>query len=96
MPSNMDDLFDLEPGMDRDLSEREERCQKAIKAVSKAIGMRLFIVALLIWVVLRTRLEIWVIGLMLLVMLINITGILPLYGELKKRREEWKHLLEEE
>ena len=38
----------------------------------------------------------WTVGLMLLVMLLNLTGILPLTAELKKRRQEWKALLEEE
>jgi len=37
-----------------------------------------------------------VIGLMLLVLVINLTGTLPLITELKKRRAEWKNLLEEE
>ena len=96
MPDNMDDLFDLEPGEDRDLLEREERCQKAMKAVTKAIFMRLVICCLLVWIVFQTTMEIWVVGLMVLVLLINASGILPLATELKKRRAEWKALLEEE
>ncbi len=96
MPSNMDDLFNLEPNAEGDLPEREERCQKAMRAVTKAIFMRLVICGLLIWVVLHTTAELWVAGLMLLVLLINATGILPLFAELKKRRAEWKCLLEEE
>ena len=96
MPSNVDDLFDLEPGENRDLLEREERCQKAMKAVAKAIVMRLVICGLLIWIFFRTSMELWVTGLLLLVLLINFSGILPLAAELKKRRQEWKQLLEEE
>ena len=96
MPDNMDDLFDLEPGEDRDLLEREERCQKAMKAVTKAIFMRLVICCLLVWIVFQTTMEIWAVGLMVLVLLINASGILPLATELKKRRAEWKALLEEE
>ena len=92
----MDDLFDMKPGEERDLLEREERCQKALRAVTKAIFMRLVICVLLIWVVLKTAMELWVTGLMLLVLLINVTGTLPLVAELKKRRQEWKALLEEE
>lgn len=88
--------LNLEPVEERDLLEREERCRKAIKVVSKAIAMRLLICGLLIWVVFRTDLAFWTIGLMLFVMVINITGILPLAAELKKRRQEWKELLEEE
>jgi len=97
LPSNMDnDFIDLEPNEGLDILEREERCQKAIRTIAKAIIMRLLICGLLIWIVLRTDMEIWVAGLMLLVMLMNVTGILPLAVELKKRRAEWKALLEEE
>ena len=97
MPSNMEqDLFDLEPDESRTLLEREERCQKAIKALSKAIFMRLFICGLLIWSVFSTNMELWAAGLMILVMVINCTGLIPLIAELKKRRAEWKLLLEEE
>lgn len=97
MPSNMPEFdYNLEPVEERDLLEREERCRKAMKAVTRAIVMRLVICALLIWVVIRTELALWTVGLMLLVMLINVTGMLPLVTELKKRRLEWKALLEEE
>jgi len=90
-----EDLFSSTPE-DMDVSEREERCQKAMKAVMRAIAMRLFVTALLIWVVCRTEMALWTVGLMLLVMLINVTGLLPLAAELKKRRQEWKQLLEME
>lgn len=89
----MDDLFAQEPA---DLPEREERCQKAMKTVAKAIFMRLVISGLLVWVIVSCVRELWVVGLMLLVLLINVTGSLPLIAELKKRRIEWKNLLEEE
>ena len=92
----MDDLFDLESGADRGLLEREERCRKAMRVVTKAIFMRLAVCCLLILVVVRSAMELWVAGLVLLVLLINVTGILPLAAELKKRRAEWKELLEEE
>ena len=88
--------FDLEPVEGRDLLEREERCRKAIRVVSKAIAMRFLICGLLIWVILRTDLALWTVGLLLLVMLINLTGVLPLAAEWKKRRQEWKQLLAEE
>ena len=97
MPSNMEkELFDLEPKENMSLLEREERCRKAMKAVGKAIFMRLVVSAILIWAVMRAPMDVWVVGLMLLVLLINLTGILPLAAELKKRRAEWKQLLDEE
>ena len=88
--------LNLEPMDGRDILDREERCQKAIKTLIKAIVMRLFICGLLVWVVFRTKLALWTIGLMLLVMAINVAGTLPLVAELKKRRQEWQQLLEEE
>ena len=93
MPSNMDDLFAQEPA---DLLEREERCQKAMKTITKAIFMRMAVTGLLVWVIFSRIRELWVAGLMLLVLLINVTGSLPLFAELKKRTMEWKSLLEEE
>ena len=89
----MDDLFAQEPA---DLLEREERCQKAMKTITKAIFMRMVVTGLLVWVIVSRIRELWVAGLMLLVLLINVTGSLPLIAELKKRRMEWKSLLEEE
>ena len=92
----MEDLFDLEPAEGRDLAEREERCQKALRTVGKAIFMRAVICVLLIFIVFSSIRQLWVAGLILLVLVINITGTLPLIAELKKRRAEWKRLLEEE
>lgn len=96
LPSNMDALFEQKSKEACDLLEREERCRKALKAVTKAIAMRLLMVGLLFWVMVKTRMELWVIGMMLLVLVINVAGILPLAEELKKRRAEWKQLLAEE
>lgn len=97
MPSNMPEFdCNLEPVEERDLLEREERCQKAIKVVTRAIVMRLLICGILLWVVVRMDLSLWAVGLMLLVLLISLTGLLPLISEWKKRRREWKQLLEEE
>ena len=88
--------FDFEPGRELALEERQERCQKARKVVAKAIFMRLFVFAILILAVIRSGMPVWAVSLMGLVMVINLTGILPLVTELKKRRQEWKCLLEEE
>lgn len=79
-----------------DSLEREERCRKAIRTVGKAIFMRLFVTAVLIWAVLRTNMELWVIGLMVLVLITNLSGLLPLTGELKKRRKELQEIHTEE
>ncbi len=84
----------LTPEMDS--FEREERCRKAIRTVSKAILMRLFVTVILVWALLQTSLELWVIGLMAFVLIINLSGLLPLGAELKKQRKELKEILAEE
>lgn len=97
MLSNMQmNPFDLEPSDDLDLLERQERCQKALRAVGKAIVMRLFICVLLAFIVFRSGMELWVVAMLILVMFINVTGILPLAAEWRNRRQEWKILLDEE
>lgn len=81
---------------EEDSFEREERCRKAIKTVRKAIFMRLLVTAILIRAVLQAHMELWVIGLMAFVLIINLTGLLPLISELKKRRKELKAIIAEE
>lgn len=88
--------MNFETSRELTLEEREERCQKAVKVVMKAIVMRLVVFTILLLAVFRSGMPLWAAGLMMLVMLINLTGILPLTAELKKRRQEWKLLLEEE
>lgn len=81
---------------EQDSLDREDRCRKALKTVSKAIFMRLFVTAILIWAVLQADMDLWVVGLMILVMVVNLTGMLPLITEWKKRRKELKQILEED
>lgn len=78
---------------EEELLEREERCRKALKTVSKAIFMRVFVTVILIWAVLQTGMELWVLGLMVFVLIINLSGLLPLGMEFKKRRSELKEIL---
>ena len=81
---------------EEDSLDKEDRCRKAIKTVGKAIFMRIFVAALLIWAMVRAELELWVVGLIAFVMLINLSGLLPLGAELKKRWAELKEILAEE
>lgn len=74
--------------------DREERCKKALKTVGKAIFMRLFVTAVLIWVVFQTNMEVWVVGLIVFVMIINLSGLLPLSLEMKKKYGEFKQILD--
>lgn len=75
------------------LLEREERCRKALRTLSKAMFMRLFVAAVLFWAAFRDGMALWAMGLMGLVLLINLTGLLPLWKEWKKRRAELKEII---
>ena len=70
-----------------ELFEREEKCQKAIRTVRKAVFMRLFVTALLLWTAFGNHMEVWAVGLLVLVMLINLTGVLPLISEWRKQKK---------
>lgn len=84
----------LRPSED-ELMQREEKCRKAIKTVVRAILMRLFVTGLLIWVVFQTSMELWVIGMMVFVLIINLSGLLPLGQELKKQRRLLKEIMDQ-
>ena len=78
---------------EEELMEREERCRKSIKTVGKAVFMRLFVSGLLIWVALQTGMELWAIGMLAVVLIINLSGLLPLCMELKKKHRELKEII---
>ena len=86
--------MDQEKFSEEELMDREERCKKALKTVGKAIFMRLFVTAVLIWVVFQTNMEVWVVGLIVFVMIINLSGLLPLSLEMKKKYGELKQILD--
>jgi len=77
------------------LMEQEENCRKGLKTLAKALFMRCFVLALLVFILLRGNLELWVIGLMLFVTVITLAGALPLVSEWKKQRRKLKSILEQ-
>lgn len=78
-----------------ELMEQEEKCRKALRTVGKAIAMRLFVTGILVWILFQTGTELWIVGLMVLVLLINLSGLLPLGTELKKRFQELKSIIDQ-
>ena len=78
-----------------ELMAAEEKCRKAMKTVTKAVIMRIFVTGLLIWIALQSSMEAWVLGLIALVLLINLTGLLPLGQELGKRIRELKSIMDQ-
>lgn len=79
-----------------DIYDRENQCRKAIRTVGKAVFMRLLVTALLIFVLIGNGMQGWVIGLIVFVLIINLTGMLPLVQELRKQRKLLKEILDEE
>lgn len=90
------DNQNLIPDPDMDVFEREERCRRAIKSVGKAIVMRLVVIVLIIWAFSRAPLNGWLIGLMLFVIVIDLSAMPPLVKELKNRHAELNALLDSE
>lgn len=78
-----------------DIYDREDQCRKSIRTVGKAVFMRLFVTALLIFVLIGNGMQGWVIGLIVFVLIINLTGMLPLVQELRKQRKLLKEILDE-
>ena len=78
------------------LYDREEKCQRAMKTVGRACLMRLLVAAVLIFVLIKTPGSVLLWGLVGFVLLINLGGMLPLLAELRKRRREYRQLLQEE
>ena len=78
---------------EEELMQREDRCRKALKTVVKAMLMRLFVAAVLIWSVIRSGMPMWAVGMMAFVLLMNLATLLPLLQEWKKRRKELKDII---
>lgn len=79
-----------------DIYDREDHCRKAIRTVGKDVFMRLLVTAVLIFVLIGNGMQGWVIGLIVFVLIINLTGMLPLVQELRKQKKLLKEILDEE
>ena len=79
-----------------ELFEKEENCLKAISTVRKAVIMRIVVTALLIWAVAVNPAQLWTSGLLILVLIMNLVGSLPLVAEWKKQRQLLKDLIAQE
>ena len=76
--------------------EQEEKCQKAIRTVIKAIFMRLVVSVLMVWIVICNPSQIWAWGVSALVLLINLVGCMPLVQEYRKQKQLLRMLIEME
>lgn len=80
--------------MDRnELFAKEEKCQKAIRTVRRAVLMRLAVTAVLIWAMIQSAGETLALGLLTLALVLNLTSTLPLVAEWKKQHARLKELI---
>ena len=87
------DLFD-QPVMDP--YDREEQCRKTIRVVTRAILMRIVVSVLLLVMVIRAGASPAVLGLGAFVLVIAVSGTLPLGKELVKQKGLLKECLKDQ
>lgn len=87
------DLFD-QPVMDP--YDREEQCRKTIRVVTRAILMRIVVSVLLLIMVIRAGASPAVLGLGAFVLVIAVSGTLPLGKELVKQKGLLKECLKDQ
>ena len=75
--------------------EQEENCRKGLKTLRTALLMRVFVLGLLLYILLRGDMQLWILGLMLFVTIITVAGALPLVTEWKKQRKKLKDILDQ-
>ena len=73
--------------------EREERCRKTIRAVTRAMVMRVLVGVLLLAAMIRAGANPAVLGLGAFVLVIAVSGAVPLGRELGKQRKHLKECL---
>ena len=86
----LDSLSDMDP------YDREERCRKTIRTLLKAIVMRIAAGVLLAVAMIRANAAPVALSLTGFAMLLILSGLLPLTGELKKQRVILKDCLEQQ
>ena len=87
------DLFDR-PAMDP--YDREEQCRKTIRVITRAILMRIVVSVLLLIMVIRAGASPAVLGLGAFVLVIAVSGTLPLGKELVKQKGLLKECLKDQ
>ena len=87
----MEDNFEQD-----DIFEQEEKCQKAIRTLTRAMFMRLVITGLMAWIIISNPRQAWSWGLSAFVLLITITGSIPLWMEYRKQRQRLRDLIAQE
>ena len=97
MPSNLDlDALFQQPSDEESVFARIERCEKTIRVIRRSVLMRLALTALLIYIPITSRIPGGALVLIVLVALINLSGLLPLVSQWRIKKKELDTLLDEE
>lgn len=97
MPSNLDydELF-RQPEEGESVYARIERCEKTIRIIRRSVLMRLVLTVLLIYIPFAADVPGAAAVMILLVCLMNLSGLLPLISQWKSKKQELDKLLDEE
>lgn len=79
-----------------DLFAREERCQKTLRTLRKALLTRLLVAALVVWIAFSNAAQIWAWGLGAFVLVVDLSGTVVLWKEYCRQRHLLKELIAQE
>lgn len=85
-----------EPGGEENVYQKIERCEKTIRTIRRAVLMRIFLTVLLLGIPFAAKLQGGVVIMMIFVVIINVSGLLPLINQWKLKKAELDKLLDEE
>ena len=78
---------------EEELYLRQERCETARKKFVGTLCKRLVIMAVLLWSVIRSGMPRWAVLLMAAALIVNLTGLLPLWQEWRQYKKELQEVL---
>ena len=95
MRNNYEDLIP-DGSQEYDVYQKIDRCEKTLRIIRRSVLMRIFLTALLLYIPFAAKLQGGVMLLMLFVVVINVSGLLPLLSQWRSKKKELNKLLDEE
>ena len=95
MRNNYEDLIPDGP-VEGDVYQKIERCEKTLRVIRRSVVMRIVLTCLLLYIPFAAQLQGGVLLMMVLVVLINLSGLLPLLSQWRIKKKELDQLLDEE
>ena len=95
MRNNYEDLIP-DGSQEYDIYQKIDRCEKTLRVIRRSVLMRIVLTGLLLYIPFAAKLQGGVLLMMVLVVLINLSGLLPLISQWRIRKKELDQLLDEE